>query len=107
MSSYGMDHVQDGEDIPLPHITFTTDVPKTHHTLVCKQFPLAAAYTSTFNSSQGLMLDRVGIDLSRPIFTHGQLYTVLSRIRLREHTCIRMPTCETLTKNVIYHELIL
>jgi len=39
------------------------------------------AYASTFHSCQGLTLDYVGIDLTTPVFTHGQLYTALSQVR--------------------------
>jgi hypothetical protein len=70
------------EDILIPRITFTHSL-ESGHTLVRKQFPLTLAYASTFNSCQGLALDHVGIDLTRPAFSHGQLYTVLSRIKLR------------------------
>ncbi|KIM65719.1 hypothetical protein SCLCIDRAFT_112413, partial [Scleroderma citrinum Foug A] len=49
--------------------------------LLHKQFPLAPAYATTFNSCQGLTLDCVGIDLTCPVFSHRQLYTALSCIR--------------------------
>jgi ATP-dependent DNA helicase PIF1 len=68
------------EDIILPRITFKETLPS-GHTLLRKQFPLAPAYASTFHSCQGLTLDRIGVDLTRPVFTHGQLYTALSRVR--------------------------
>ena len=67
----------DHEDIFLPCITFKETLPS-GHTLLRKQFPLGPAYASTFHSCQGLTLDRVGIDLTHPVFTHGQLYTALS-----------------------------
>src|SRR5207253_686054 len=50
-----------------------------------KQFPLRLAYATTFNSCQGLTLDRAVIDLRVPPFAHGQLYTSLSRVRHRDH----------------------
>ena len=46
-----------------------------------RQFPLRLAYAATFNSCQGLTLDRVVLDLTKPVFAHGQLYTSLSRVR--------------------------
>ena len=61
--------VEYSEDILIPRITFMTDLP-------LGQFPLAPACATTFNSSQGLTLNAVGIDLSQPVFSHGQLYTV-------------------------------
>lgn len=34
----------------------------------------------TINKSQGQSLERVGLFLPRPVFTHGQLYVVVSRV---------------------------
>jgi hypothetical protein len=52
-------------------------------------------------------LDRVGVDLTYLVFSHGQLYTALSRIP--DHTCavIHMRPGETSTVNVTYRELLL
>ena len=68
------------DDILLPRITFTAMLPS-GHTLLRKQFPLAVKYATTFNSCQGLTLDQIGTDLTRPVLLNGQLYTVLSRVR--------------------------
>lgn len=95
-----------GEDILIPRISFTSVLPS-GHTLLRRQFPLAPAYATTFNSCQGLTLDRVGVDLTRDVFSHGQLYTALSRIRNRSHACVRLRTGEHCTKNVTYEELLL
>jgi len=43
------------EDILLPCITFSSRLPSAH-TLIRKQFPIAAAHATTFNSCQGLTL---------------------------------------------------
>ena len=72
------------EDVLLPRTKFNT-VLRSKHTLCRMQFPLAPAYATTFNSCQGLTLDRVGLDLRVSVFSHGQLYTALSRIRHRSH----------------------
>ena len=71
---------QQNVDIILPRISFSTTLPSSNYTILRKQFPLAPAYASTFNSCQGLTLDCVGIDLTKPIFSHGQLYTAFSQI---------------------------
>lgn len=70
----------DNEDILIPPINFSTALPS-GPTLFRRQFPLGPAYATTFNSCQGLTLDILGVDLTRPVFSHGQLYTALSRIR--------------------------
>lgn len=94
-------------DILLPRITFK-DRLYSGHTLCRRQFPLAPAYASTFHSCQGLTLDCVGVDLTQNVFTHGQLYTALSRIQHRSDAIVRLPTLECLiTKNVTYKELLL
>ena len=95
----------DDEDILIPRITFTTILP-TGYTLCRKQFPLAPSYATTFNSCQGMTLDVLGIDLTRPVFAHGQLYTALSRVRNRKHARVRLPVGCSSTINVTYHELL-
>jgi tRNA A-37 threonylcarbamoyl transferase component Bud32 len=67
------------------------------------------AYASTLNSCQGLTLDRVVLDLTRPVFAHGQLNTGLTRLRtkgdiriLRDPAEIGLPI-----PNVVYHNLLL
>jgi hypothetical protein len=95
----------DDEDILIPRINFTATLPS-GHTLSRRQFPVALAYATTFNSCQGLTLDILGVDLTRPVFSHGQLYTALSRIRHRSHAKIRLRPGETTTTNVTYHEIL-
>jgi hypothetical protein len=46
-----------------------------------RQFPVKLAYSTTINRAQGKTLDRVCVDLRTPVFSHGQLYTALSRVR--------------------------
>lgn len=101
----GTRHVDD-EDILIPRIAFTAALPS-GHSLLRYQFPLAPAYATTFNSCQGLTLDIVGVDLTRPVFSHGQLYTALSRIRHRTHARVRLRPGETTTTNVTYDEILL
>jgi hypothetical protein len=66
------------DDIVLPRITFS-HILSSEHTLICRQFPLAPAYSTTIHSSEGQTFDKVGVDLNKPVFTHGQLYTALSK----------------------------
>lgn len=95
----------DSDDILLPRISFVADL-TSGHTLLRKQFPLAPAYATTFNSCQGLTLDSVGVDLTRPVFSHGQLYTALSHIRHRTHAKVRLRPGEIVTQNVTYHDIL-
>jgi hypothetical protein len=94
------------EEFVLPRISFTHELPS-GHTLLRRQFPLAAAYCTTFHSCQGLTYDAIGIDLTVPVFTHGQLYTALFRVRSRERATVRVREGEATTRNVTYTELLL
>ena len=49
-----------------------------------RQFPIRLAFSMTINKSQGQSLDKVGILLRTPCFTHGQFYVAVSRCRSRE-----------------------
>ncbi|XP_072088106.1 uncharacterized protein [Arachis hypogaea] len=47
------------------------------------QFPVSLSFAMTINKSQGQTLSTVGLFLRRPVFCHGQLYVVVSRVRNR------------------------
>ncbi|KAI6015369.1 hypothetical protein F5J12DRAFT_904593 [Pisolithus orientalis] len=94
------------DDILIPCIMFTSTL-HSSHTLLCCQFPLAPAYATTFNSCQGLTLDAMGIDLMRPVFSHGQLYTVLSCICHCNHTHMLLQPGGKITYNVMFPEILL
>ena len=105
LQGVGSGQIYNEEDILIPRITFTTDLPSGFH--LCRlQFPLAPAYATTFNSCQGMTLEILGVDLTRPVFSHGQLYTALSHIRRREDARIRLRPGALSTMNVTYEELL-
>jgi len=55
-----------------------------------RQFPLALCFAMTINKSQGQSLSHVGIYLSKPVFTLGQLYIVVSRVTSKT-VCVLKP----------------
>ncbi|XP_028803307.1 ATP-dependent DNA helicase pfh1-like [Neltuma alba] len=46
-----------------------------------RQFPIILSFAMTINKSQGQSMTNVGLYLRRPVFTHGQLYVALSRVK--------------------------
>ena len=57
-------------------------------TLNVQYWPIQFAWALTVNKSQGMTLDRAAVDLGPTIFSPGQAYTALSRVRDLESLCI-------------------
>jgi hypothetical protein len=69
----------------IPRIKFVIDDPTLFgFTFTRIQFPINVAFAMTIHKSEGQTLQQVGLYLPDPVFTHGMLYTALSRCTTRK-----------------------
>jgi hypothetical protein len=69
----------------IPRIKFVIDDPTLFgFTFTRIQFPINVAFAMTIHKSEGQTLLQVGLYLPDPVFTHGMLYTALSRCTTRK-----------------------
>ena len=71
------------------------------------QLPIRLAYAMTINKAQGQTFDKVGILLTRPVFTHGQLYVAFSRVRSKKNIVVQLPPeAGGITANIAFKEIL-
>jgi ATP-dependent DNA helicase PIF1 len=77
-----------------------------HFRLTRLQFPVRLGFAMTINKSQGQSLTHVGVDLRKPVFTHGQLYVALSRATDVHNISILIneSNVDEVTDNIVYPE---
>ena len=74
----------------------------------CKQFPIESALAMTINKSQKQTFDKVGLDLRRDVFSHGQLYATFSQARSKKSVKVYIGSQRqhNKIKDIVYHEII-
>lgn len=74
-----------------------------------RQFPLITSFAMTINKSKGQTLSHIGLYLPKQVFSHGQLYVALSRVKNRKGIkfLIKSSTGEVAksTNNVVFKEV--
>ncbi|KAL3038294.1 hypothetical protein AAZX31_01G123700 [Glycine max] len=77
--------------------------------LIRRQFPFIVSYAMTINKSQGQSLHHIGLYFPHPVFSHGQLYVVLSRVKSKDGLHILIHDNDgnpkNITTNVVYNEV--
>jgi hypothetical protein len=100
-----------GETALIPRITLTPSLTNINFTIKLKrrQFPVQLAFMMTINKAQGQTLTHIGIDLHKPVFSHGQLYVVLSCVTSCKHINVLLSNDALAfsTPNIIFPEVLL
>lgn len=63
----------------IPLVTLYSKAEVASYRFKRKQFPLRPSFAITVHKGQGQTLQRMGIDLRNPAFSHGQCYVAFSR----------------------------
>ena len=95
-----------GEKVMIPKVKLTSK-DEFSFTLSRKQFPVKPCYAMTINKSKGQTIDYVGLDLTSPVFSHGQCYVAFSRVRGWNNIKVAVePAKGNKVKNIVWKELL-
>jgi len=83
-----------GDIVTIPRIILKPSDVNLPFTLKRRQFPIIPAFSMTINKSQGQTFEHVGILLTEPVFSHGQLYVALSRSRNKNRIRVLIKTAD-------------
>ena len=98
-----------GDVVFIPRIGLTSKDPKWPFTLHRRQFPVRVSYAMTINKSQGQTLSNDGLYLDTPVFKHGKLYVVVSRVTSKKSLKILIKgedgESASQTRNIVFPEI--
>jgi ATP-dependent DNA helicase PIF1 len=69
-----------GKRVFIPRIIMSPSGTDWPFVLRSRQFLVRLAFAITINKSQGQTFNNVGVYLSSPVYSHGQVYVVISRV---------------------------
>jgi len=102
-------HHNDVVIIPKVKFTYGTDADSRETPFTRIQFPVRLCFAMTVNKAQGQTLNRMGLSLDvQEIFSHGQLYVALSRVRTKRSVKVLTKASEIRDKvrNVVFKEIL-
>jgi len=95
--------------IPKIKFTYGNEIDSRETPFTRIQFPLRLCFAVTINKAQGQTLGKMGLSLdAQEVFSHGQLYVALSRVRTKNSVKILTKACDKYdqVRNVVYKEVL-
>lgn len=93
-----------GDRVFIPRITFILVALQHPFEMRRRQYPLRLAFGMTINKAQGQTLGILGLYLATPVFSHGQLYVAMSRMRSSNAIKVYIKNCQHDDKGVVFTE---
>jgi ATP-dependent DNA helicase PIF1 len=98
-----------GNQVYIPRMSMSPSESPWPFKLVRRQFPIVVSFAMTINKSQGQSLDHVGLYLPKDVFSHGQLYVALPRVKSKEGLKILIHDKSkkklSITTNIVFREV--